>query len=139
MSAKVRYCGPVSWVSFAGGSEGSFSFLAANNVVVVYFASWRARSPLLGLSRALYDALPEGPDRDELFRVPEPFSVSLVQDIVTRFDADLYLLLDQLEELELYQRGLTGDNFAGELGTATTHRHFVSVCFSGSVKTPWPS
>jgi hypothetical protein len=42
-------------------------------------------------------------------------SLELLQEIATRFGADIYLLLDQFEELELYHTDDIGEAFDDEL------------------------
>ena len=96
-------------------SEGAFSFLAADQVIAVYFASWRD-DPLWDLGRAIGEALPDGPLRAEMLADRRELSVELVERIVDEYDADVYLLLDQLEELDLYQKGAAGDAIAAVLG-----------------------
>jgi len=94
--------------------DGAFSFLAADHVVAVYFAAWRD-DPLGQLGRAVCDALPPGPIKDELLAAPRPLSAELLAEIVEGYNADVYLLLDQVEELVLYHQGESGDGIALEL------------------------
>jgi hypothetical protein len=109
--------------------EGAFSFLAADHVVAVYFASWRD-DPLGQLGRAVCDALPVGATRDKILAAPRPLSAEFLSEIVQTFNADVYLLLDQVEELVLYQQGEAGESIALELARIVKNSNLrASVLF----------
>jgi len=96
-------------------AEGAFSYLAVEEAIIVYWASWR-NDPRVELGNALLHAVPR-PEvvRDLAARRP-PLSLELVQEVATRFHADVYLLLDQFEELALYHTNDLGKAFDAELG-----------------------
>jgi WD40 repeat protein len=82
----------------------------------VYTAAWTG-DPLAEIGAALLAALP--PDdawAAELSLARPALSVELLQEVSRRLDADIYLLLDQFEELALYQTGPAGAAFDTELG-----------------------
>ena len=79
-------------------SEGEFSYLAIGRAFVVYHASWRD-DPLAALGASLREALPEGAVRDEVAPPGRPLSLELLTQVTLRWDADVYLLCDQFEEV----------------------------------------
>ena len=96
------------------GSDDAFSFIASSRAIVVYHASWRD-DPLAALGHSLRAALPTDTERDGLMST-DPLSVDLLREVTRRYDADLYLLCDGLEEWALYQDGAKAEAFASELG-----------------------
>jgi len=96
-------------------TEGAFSYLAVENAIVVYSGSWRD-DPLLELGSALLRAIPTPVAVSDLLAKRPALSLELLQDVVSRLGADIYLLLDQFEELALYHSGATGEAFNSELG-----------------------
>jgi len=93
--------------------DETFSYVATDNAIVVYHASWRD-DPLADLTESLRAALPDDLDPDVL--PPGPLSADLLRTVTRRLDADVYLLCDQFEEETLYQEGARADAFAAELG-----------------------
>ena len=100
-------------------SEGAFSYLAVNDSIIVYSASWRD-DPMAELGTALLAAVPNPEALTDFKAEKRPLSVELLQDVSERFDADIYLLLDQFEELSLYQTGAKGKAIDAELGRIIT-------------------
>ncbi len=96
------------------GSDDAFSFIASNRAIVVYHSMWRD-DPLVALGHSLLAALPTDTERDGLMS-SDPASVDLLREVTRRYDADLYLLCDGLEEWALYQDGAKAEAFASELG-----------------------
>lgn len=96
------------------GSDDAFSFIASSRAIVAYHASWRD-DPLAALGHSLRAALPTDTERDGLMS-SDPLSVDLLREVTRRYDADLYLLCDGLEEWALYQDGAKAEAFASELG-----------------------
>jgi WD40 repeat protein len=97
--------------------DESFSYVATDQAIVVYHASWRD-DPLIDLTESLRAALPDDLDPDI---VPEgPLSADLLRAVTRRLDADVYLLCDQFEEETVYQEGAQADAFAAELGRIIT-------------------
>ncbi|HKN44108.1 MAG TPA: hypothetical protein VJW23_09300, partial [Propionibacteriaceae bacterium] len=94
--------------------EGAFSFLAVEDAIVVYCDSWRD-DPLFELGNALLRAVPTPEVVSDLLAEHPPLSVDLLQKVATRCGADIYLLLDQFEELELYHTDASGEAFDLEL------------------------
>jgi WD40 repeat protein len=93
--------------------DESFSYVATDQAIVVYHASWRD-DPLVDLTESLRAAVPDDLGADI---VPGgPLSVELLRTVTRRLDADVYLLCDQFEEETLYQEGARADVFAAELG-----------------------
>jgi len=109
--------------------EGAFSFLAADHVVAVYFAAWRD-DPLGQLGRAVCDALPIGSMTNECLTGPPRLSAELLSEIVEKYNADVYLILDQVEELVLYQQGESCESIALELSRIVRNSNLrASVLF----------
>jgi WD40 repeat protein len=97
--------------------DESFSYVATEQAIVVYHASWRD-DPLIDLTESLRAALPDDLDPDI---APEgPLSADLLRTVTRRLDADVYLLCDQFEEETVYQEGAQADAFAAELGRIIT-------------------
>ena len=93
--------------------EGAFSFLAVEDAIVVYCDSWRD-DPLFELGDALLRAVPTPETVSDLLAEQPALSLELLQEVATRFGADIYLLLDQFEELELHHTA-SGEAFDHEL------------------------
>jgi hypothetical protein len=68
----------------------------------------------------LLRAVPKPEVVRHLLAAKRPLSVELLQEVTTRLGADVYLLLDQFEELALYQTGDTGKAVDVELGRIIT-------------------
>ena len=68
------------------------------------------------LGAALLRSVPDQARISDLIAERPPMSLELLQEVSSRFDADVYLLLDQFEELALYQTGPPGQAFDIELG-----------------------
>jgi WD40 repeat protein len=100
-------------------SEGAFSYLALDDAVVIYFDSWRDE-PLAELGVALLAGAPKPEVVRDLMAEPRPLSIDLLQEVTARLGADVYLLLDQFEELALYQTGDKGKAIDVELGRIIT-------------------
>jgi WD40 repeat protein len=100
-------------------SEGAFSYLALDDAVVVYFDSWRDE-PLAELGVALLAGVPRPEVVRDLMAEQRPLSIDLLQEVTARLGADVYLLLDQFEELALYQTGKKGKAIDIELGRIIT-------------------
>ncbi len=96
-------------------AEGEFSYLAVQDAIVVYSDSWR-NDPLAELGSALLQAVSEPAKVSDLMARAPALSVELVQDLAARFDANIYLLLDQFEELALSHTGATAQDLYSELG-----------------------
>jgi len=96
-------------------AEGAFSYLAVQDAIVVYCDSWRD-DPLQTLGDALFRAVPTSVAVSDLRAKHAALSCEMLQDVASRLDADIYLLLDQFEELLLYHTGEGGDAFDSELG-----------------------
>jgi WD40 repeat protein len=94
--------------------EGAFSFLAVEDTIVVYCNSWRD-DPLVELGDALRRAVPTPEAVSDLLAGRPALSLELLQEIASNVDADIYLLLDQFEELALYHSGASRDAFDSEL------------------------
>jgi WD40 repeat protein len=92
-----------------------FSYLATDTSVVAYAAAWHG-DPLAELGAALLRVVPDASEVSDLIVAQSALSVQLLQELSTRLDADIYLLLDQFEELALYQTGPAGAAFDAELG-----------------------
>lgn len=95
-------------------SEGAFSYLAVEDAIVVYCGSWR-NDPLVELGRALLHAVPTPVAVSDLLAENPALSLELLQEVASRLGADIYLLLDQFEELALYHTGDSGEAFYAEL------------------------
>jgi len=95
-------------------SEGAFSYLAVEDAIVAYCGSWR-NDPLLELGRALLHAVPTPVAVSDLLAENPTLSLELLQEVASRLGADIYLLLDQFEELALYHTGDSGKAFNAEL------------------------
>jgi WD40 repeat protein len=100
-------------------SEGAFSYLALDDAVVVYFDTWQDK-PLAELGAALLRSVPKPEAVRDLVADKRPLSLELLQEVTTRLGADIYLLLDQFEELALYQTGGEGKAIDVELGRIIT-------------------
>jgi WD40 repeat protein len=96
-------------------AEGAFSYLAVEDAIVVYCDSWR-NDPLLELGGALLRAVPTPVAVSDLLEEHPALSLELLQKVASRLGADIYLLLDQFEELALYHPGASGEAFHSELG-----------------------
>jgi hypothetical protein len=99
-------------------AEGAFSYLAVEDAVVVYFASWR-RDPLRDLGGALLRAVPTDLVSDLLAERPA-LSPELLRVLTSRLGSYVYLLLDQFEEQTFYQADSEGEAFLAELGQIIT-------------------
>ena len=119
-------------------SEGAFSYLAVNDSIIVYSASWRD-DPLPELGTALLAAVPTPEAITDFEAEKPPLSVELLQDVSERFDADIYLLLDQFEELELYQTDANGKAFDFELGRIIKAPGLPVSVLLGCATTLWRS
>ena len=119
-------------------AEGAFSYLAVEEAIIVYWASWR-NDPRVELGNPLLHAVPR-PEvvRDLAARRP-PLSLELVQEVATRFHADVYLLLDQFEELALYHTNDLGKAFDAELGRIVAAPGVPVSVLLGVRKMPSPS
>jgi WD40 repeat protein len=95
-------------------SEGAFSYLAVEDAIVVYCGSWR-NDPLAELGRALLHAVPTPVAVSDLLAENPALSLELLQEVAWRLGADIYLLLDQFEELALYHTADSGEAFYAEL------------------------
>jgi WD40 repeat protein len=100
-------------------ADGVFSYLAVDDAVIVYADSWR-NEPLPELGRALLRAIQRPEDVTDLIAEQPTLSLELLQEVTARLSADVYLLLDQFEELALYQTGASGEAFDVELGRIIT-------------------
>jgi WD40 repeat protein len=96
-------------------AEGAFSYLAVKDAVVVYCDSW-PDDPLAELGGALLRAVPEPTKASDLTAKAPALSLELIQEVASRFDANIYLLLDQFEELFLSHTGASVEAFNFELG-----------------------
>jgi hypothetical protein len=95
-------------------AEGAFSYLAVEDAIVVYCDSWR-NDPLLELGGALLRAVPTPVAVSDLLAKSPALSLELLQEVASRLGAEIYLLLDQFEELALYHTGASGEAFIAEL------------------------
>ena len=96
-------------------AEGAFCYLAVTDAIVVFCDLWRD-NPLAELGSALLRAVPEPAKVADLAADDPVLSLELVQEIASRFDANIYLLLDQFEELALSHISASAEAFNSELG-----------------------
>jgi WD40 repeat protein len=96
-------------------AEGAFSYLAVKDAVVVYCDSWRD-DPLAQIGGALLRAVPNPAKVSDLMAKAPALSLELLQEVASRSGANIYLLLDQFEELSLSHTEANLEAFNSELG-----------------------
>ena len=95
-------------------AEGAFCYLAVRTPSS-YTATCGGTIRCSNSVSALLRAVPEPAKVADLAAEDPALSLELVQEVASRFDANIYLLLDQFEELALSHTGASAEAFNSEL------------------------